>query len=99
MRPIVYFLIGLSLFIGVFAIIAFSPFGFMDTSADWLAFACLFLSALFSLFALIKGIRLIRKKENSFILSLVSVIGSSVIIVLFINWAYSLLRLLYSFNH
>jgi hypothetical protein len=97
-KPIVYFLIGLSLFLLVLEPLSYNIFRSPQNDANiWIALVCLCASQLFVWVALIKGFRLVRMKERGFALNLITIIGSSIIILLFIYWSSSLLYLLHEF--
>jgi hypothetical protein len=83
-KPIGYFFIGLALFLFVFGILTTRSILLPNGVANWLAFVSFLTSLLFSLLAVIKGIRLFRRKENGLALNLVAIIGSSLIILFFI---------------
>jgi hypothetical protein len=94
-KPVGYFLIGLTLFLLVFGVLTSNTFGMPQVTMDWLSIVCLLVSQLFAWMAVIKGIRLNKKKEKGFALNLAAIIGSSVIILLFVYWLGLLLYLLY----
>jgi hypothetical protein len=60
--------------------------------------ACLLPSTIFTLLAVIKGIRSIKRKEKGFIYNLIAVIGSTTIIVLWVYWVFELYTIYRAFN-
>ena len=82
-----YFLVGLAFFIFIYGIIPVNALHLQPKTANWLGIVCLLNSQLFSWIALIKGIRSVKIKENSFASfasDVIAIVGSSIIILLFI---------------
>ena len=94
-KPIYYFLSGVGLFAFAFEGIANNDFELSQQTAQWAAIACLLFSQFFSWIAVVKGIRLVKNREaafGSFALNVISIIGSSLIILLFIYLSILLLQ-------
>jgi hypothetical protein len=93
-KPIAYFIIGLVLFLLFYGMLTGS-LRLFKTAGNWILIGCLLVSQFFSWMAVIKGFKLSKKKEGSFILNLIAFVGSLLIILLFIYWAIMLTYLLY----
>jgi hypothetical protein len=85
-RPIVQFLIALTLFFLVFGGLNSNALRLPHRVDNWLALVCLLASLLFALSAMIKGIMLIRKKKSKSFYNLIAIIGGTFITVLLVIW-------------
>jgi hypothetical protein len=93
-RPIGDFLIGLTLLILAFKGARFFRLFLPSTAINWLCLVCFLLSFVFALLAVIKGVKEIKIKENSFVFNLIAILGSTLILIISIFWTILLLTLI-----
>lgn len=90
-KAICNFIISLILVIFIFQLSYLIPLSLPDQISRWLRLFGLIISFLFSVSAMIKGVKQIRSKENSLIYNLIAIIGGIFLLIVF--WGVLLLFL------
>ena len=87
------FIVSLIIVIFVFQLSYFIPLNLPTRLSNWLRLLGLIVSFLFYIKAVLKGVKQIRSKENSFIYNLIAIIGGTLIFLVIIFWGALLLSL------